>query len=81
VERIADVYKRFLRTVGTAPARYDDQLFEAFLEREGISPHGWSEEDLMDFFEGLGMSRAEAREAVEQLSEWGPRATPGGTDE
>lgn len=80
MEPIADVYERFLRTIGTAPARYDDQLFEAFLEREGISPHGWPEEDVMAFFEGLGMSRSEAREAVEQLSEWGPRAPPDGTD-
>lgn len=77
METIASAYRRFLAAPSRG-TRYDARLFEAFLEEEGLSPHAWPEEELMTFFmSDLGFTRAEAREAVEQLCEWGPRAPPG----
>ena len=72
VDQIAALHARF--SEGARGARYDDGLFEAFLEREGVAANAWGEAAWMEFFEGrLGYSREEARELVEQLGEWGPR--------
>lgn len=70
---LSGLFGVFLKDRPSTARRFDDNLFEAWLDRLNIDPSEFDEDDWMAFFEEQGMSVQDAREAFEATSEWSDR--------